>query len=661
MITRFILLMALVVRLEGSFEGQWALEMSNGDAGWLSLKKGADAWQGELWVVGQGKKLQKFSEEDECLVFFKSLRVGPSEFPGGPPTGKRLPCRHEIRLKGNGIEVETIFPEESGRNGSQIHLGKRLPAMPPRPDLSVVRFGSETSLFNGQDLAGWVLTNDEQINGWKAADSELVNETPKISFDPFSKYGNLRTIQKFGDGKLTIEFNVPKGGNSGIYLRGAYEVQVVDRESKMQGINGVGAVFGRVEPTENAGREGGEWQKYEITIVDRHATVVLNGVTVIDNEPVIGNTNGAYQSDITKAGPLFLQGDHTAVKYRNITFRPVIEKLKADDKNPTKNFSEWDKNQDGMVRKDELPEEYRGDFAWADLDDNGDWSLEEVRQFSIYWPRMESGKARLPEGVTVLEDVPYVKDGHERQKLDLYLPKDGGTKRPLVVWIHGGGWKTGTKEVLKGQERLLEKGFVLASINYRLSSHALFPAQLHDCKAALRFLRSHAESYGIDGVRIGVWGSSAGGHLASLIATSGNVEELEGDIGTTGVSSSVQAGVMYFGPTDLVAAGKEEQALKEGSALRRLLGGLAGEEKLALARQASPIAHIDPEDPPMLTLQGTADPLVPAWQAERFHAKLLESGVDSQLMIQEGAGHAFFDGEQELAAVVAFFEKTLKE
>ena len=144
------------------------------------------------------------------------------------------------------------------------------------------------------------------------------------TFDAFAPYGNLRTERVFGDSKLTIEFNVPPGGNSGIYLRGAYEAQVVDRDSRMQGLQGVGAIFSRVKPAKNAGRPGGQWQSYEITIVDRHATVVLNGETVIDNQPVIGNTNGAFQSDVTRPGPLQLQGDHTSVRYRNIVLYPVI-------------------------------------------------------------------------------------------------------------------------------------------------------------------------------------------------------------------------------------------------------------------------------------------------------------------------------------------------
>jgi hypothetical protein len=139
----------------------------------------------------------------------------------------------------------------------------------------------------------------------------------------------LRTEAVFDDFKLHIEFLVEKDRNSGVYLRGMYEAQVVDRDSRMQGIQGVGAIFGRVAPSENAGRVGGEWQTYDLTLVDRHITVVLNGVRVIDNQPVRGPTGGAMHTDPMAPGPIYLQGDHTSVKYRNIVLTPV-ENRSAD-------------------------------------------------------------------------------------------------------------------------------------------------------------------------------------------------------------------------------------------------------------------------------------------------------------------------------------------
>ena len=309
-----------LARKEKTFAGHWALRMSNGAAGWMALDLNAGKWSGQLWTVGEPKTIKDLQYANGKLSFGRALRIGTPEYPGGPYTGERTLRDLEATVKGDAIRVMMKVP-----GGLPfVHLGKRLPPLPPRPDLSKVKFGKPIELFNGVDLTGWKLVNPGKINGWKVKDGELVNETPKKTFDAFAPYGNLRTERAFGDSKLTIEFNVPPGGNSGIYVRGAYEAQVVDRESRMQGLQGVGAIFSRVKPTKNAGKPGGQWQSYEITIVDRHATVVLNGEKVIDNQPVIGNTNGAFQADVTRPGPLHLQGDHTSVRYRNIVLYPVL-------------------------------------------------------------------------------------------------------------------------------------------------------------------------------------------------------------------------------------------------------------------------------------------------------------------------------------------------
>tara|TARA_R110002049_G_scaffold66551_2_gene173784 strand:- start:1908 stop:2915 length:1008 start_codon:yes stop_codon:yes gene_type:complete len=303
-----------------AFVGHWALTMNNGDAGWMPIECVEGAWSAQLWTVGRPKAVNDIAFADGKLAFVRQCKIGEPEFVGGPPTGQPVACDFVATVDGDAIQIVMTGPG----GVTQTHTGKRLPPMPPRPDLSAIQFGEPVTLFNGVDLTGWQLMNPKQINGWKVVDGVLENESPKKSFDPFSQYGNLRTDGVFGDGKLTLEFNVPPGGNSGVYVRGAYEAQVVDRDSKMQGIQGPGAIFSKIEPSTNAGKLGGEWQSYEITIVDRHATVVLNGEKVIDNEPVIGNTNGAFQSDITQPGPHHLQGDHTAVKYRNIVWHPVV-------------------------------------------------------------------------------------------------------------------------------------------------------------------------------------------------------------------------------------------------------------------------------------------------------------------------------------------------
>ena len=212
------------------------------------------------------------------------------------------------------------------------YLKNKRYAKAPKPPEQMVNTDKEPNLndgfkdmFNGKDLTGWRLRRPEKINGWSVRDGLLVNDTPKTDFSATGAYGNLRTDEVFGDFKLHIEFLIGKDRNSGIYLRGMYEAQVVDRDSRMQGISGPGAIFGRVAPMENAGLEGGNWQTYDLTLVDRHITVVLNGVKVIDNQPVPGPTGGAMHTDPMAPGPIYLQGDHTSVQYRNIVLTPRIE------------------------------------------------------------------------------------------------------------------------------------------------------------------------------------------------------------------------------------------------------------------------------------------------------------------------------------------------
>ena len=234
--------------------------------------------------------------------------------------------------------------------------------------------------------------------------------------------------------------------------------------------------------------------------------------------------------------------------------------------------------------------------------------------------------------------------------LDLYLPKEVESP-PLIVWIHGGGWKGGTRESCKIAWAATH-GYAIASIEYRLSQEAISPAQIHDCKGAIRWLRAHADEYGYDADRIVVGGSSAGGHLAALVGSSGGVMELEGETaGHPEESSSVQGVVDYYGPTDFVSRSKTHPAKTEkpGGGVYHLLGGKAS-ENLALARLASPVTHLDSGDPPFLVLHGAKDKVVFPDQSEIFRDACEEKGVEVELLVHPDGGHGWnppMKGERE--------------
>ncbi|WP_020472554.1 alpha/beta hydrolase [Zavarzinella formosa] len=267
-------------------------------------------------------------------------------------------------------------------------------------------------------------------------------------------------------------------------------------------------------------------------------------------------------------------------------------------------------------------------------------------------PKNPSGP-KLPEGTSVNKDLAY--GDHERQKLDLYVPQGDGPF-PIALWVHGGGWEAGSKDSGNPLIGLLAKGYAVASTNYRLSQHAKFPAQIHDVKGAVKFLRSNAKKYHLDADRFGVAGASAGGHLVALLGTAGDVKELEGDVGPKGVSSKVSCVLDFFGPTDL-------EALTGGkpiAPLVKLLGGTT-EEKKDLAKQANPITFVAKTNPPFLIVHGDKDPLVPVSQSELLNDALKKAGVDTTLMVIPGAGHGNGVFTPELVLkYVEFFEKHLK-
>lgn len=260
---------------------------------------------------------------------------------------------------------------------------------------------------------------------------------------------------------------------------------------------------------------------------------------------------------------------------------------------------------------------------------------------------------------TVRRDIPYVADAGPDQTLDLYLPESTVTVEaqpvvPLVVWIHGGGWRDGDKRAVE-VDYLLSEGYAVASLNYRLSGDAIFPAQIQDVNAALGFLRDHAAEYHLDRDRFVVGGESAGAHLATLAGLSANERS---DTFMTDPDVRIVAIVNFFGPTDLTVAAMLED---EPEDLVALLGGTA-REKPDLARAASPVSWIDAVDPPVLTIHGDADRIVPVSQGQLLDSALADAGVEHTLVVIPEAPHggpAFETGEIQ-AAVIAFLSEALK-
>lgn len=256
----------------------------------------------------------------------------------------------------------------------------------------------------------------------------------------------------------------------------------------------------------------------------------------------------------------------------------------------------------------------------------------------------EAGRAAVPPDTKVFTDLAYVQNGHERQKLDLYLPGKNAGPLPVVVWIHGGRWQRGGKDVFHPVFPLVTsfigEGFAVASINHRFSQQEIFPAQIHDAKAAVRWLRANAATYDLDPDHVAAWGASSGGHLAALLGTSSGVREF-GDYDDR--ASRVQAVVNFFGPTDFLQM--DAHRLPTGmvhnvatSPESQLVGGLIVENAARVAR-ANPISYVTPDDPPFLIVHGDHDLSVPHHQSEILADALRRARVNTVLRILPGAGH----------------------
>ena len=306
---------AVLNAADNPFVGRWALTIPGGGAGWLGVEeKGGVLSSSILW--GGGSVVPTTSTQVE---------------------GAKLFVRREQKNKEGKVTTETIIATADGSalklttskkhaEGTEVgkpaeFAGKRIADIPAKPDLAKVKFGDPIQLMNGKDLTGWRLLK-EADNGWSVVDGVLQNRVVKAKDKHF---GNLRTDAEFEDFNLKTEVRTQEGSNSGIYLRGIYEVQIMESFGKPLDSHHMGALYSRITPSVKAEKPIGEWQTLDITLVDRHLTVILNGKAIIDNQPVLGCTGGAMTSDEFKPGPLYLQGDHTNVDYRNMVLRPVVK------------------------------------------------------------------------------------------------------------------------------------------------------------------------------------------------------------------------------------------------------------------------------------------------------------------------------------------------
>jgi acetyl esterase/lipase len=263
--------------------------------------------------------------------------------------------------------------------------------------------------------------------------------------------------------------------------------------------------------------------------------------------------------------------------------------------------------------------------------------------------------------IRTLLDVPFAQVDGKILLLDLHLPS-GVEKPPLVVYLHGGAWRLGDKAEVP--PFLVEQGFAVASLNFRSSEDARFPANVHDIKAGVRFLRANAKAWGYNADRIAISGSSSGGHLAALVGVSNRHPELEGTVGDhRHVSSDVQAAVMWVGASNLatiLAQTSAEGLTLRVPALQSLLGALP-DAVPGLAKLASPVAHVDKADPPLLILHGDADQTIPVAQALEMDAAYRNAGLAAETHILPGVDHVarpFFTGEP-VRQVVDFLQRTI--
>ncbi len=335
----------------------------------------------------------------------------------------------------------------------------------------------------------------------------------------------------------------------------------------------------------------------------------------------------------------------------------------ADD--ATRLTPKWralDANGDGVVELSELHPLQAAPMQAHDADGDGNISIEEYVAFDR--DPGNAGAIPIPDSVIFKQDLPYASSADPRQRLDIMLPAQPATDEPLpvIVYVHGGGWALGSKVAARSQMLpLVATGrYAAVSVGYRLSWQDSWPAQIHDVKAAIRWIRANGAEHGLDAGRICAFGPSAGGHLVAMLGTTNDDSALEGELGEhRDQSSAVQCVVDFFGPADL----RNREAVDprgNPSNTARFLGGKPADMP-EVAAQASPIVHVDAGDVPFMIVHGTSDPLVPYSQSVALAAALREAGVSVTFQTIEGGGHGNFGAAlpEVNARVEAFLRQQL--
>lgn len=330
-LTRYLLTTLLVLCVSASavfaqqgaedYMGRWSLYLPGG-AGWLNVHNDNGYLDAELlWYGGSVLPVANVYVADGKLVV---TRVGEAKRDDNRT--HHITTRYVFEKAFDELVGTAYSPARDGMGESVVSFtGKKLPPLPSKPDLSSARYGDPIQIFNGENLDGWSLIDESHKNGWKVVDGVLVNDPQQPAGDPHHyHYGNLRTDDTFEDFNLKLEVNIPEGSNSGVYLRGIYEIQVVDSYGMDRDPHNMGALYSRVTPAMSAEKEPGAWQEMDITLYNHHVTVKLNGKTILDNVPVEGVTGGAMTADEFSPGPIYLQGDHGEIHYRNMVLTPIL-------------------------------------------------------------------------------------------------------------------------------------------------------------------------------------------------------------------------------------------------------------------------------------------------------------------------------------------------